>query len=412
MSSRIVVIGGGISAKGAATALAKRKNTDVTLVQANPFVEWALAMPVCLVKPERHIEVLSSDPQKFQVPGVTYKYGVVESVDTAAKEVKLNRESVPYDALVVATGFRMPLVYPAIGTTLDERMKEVQSVGDAIKNASCVVVNGGGAVGLELAGNIRINHPGEKRVVLLCRRGVCSERTDSERQKIAAQLKQMNIEVVEGESDAPMEYSLAPGKITCGTQEVQYDVYFPAFSQGPNTKFLSECQGVLDSKGRVDVNEFLQSKQHPEIFAVGVSNVPEPIIVIPKLEAQWTSVAQNISALLDGNSLKAHKEGAPFMKLPAMVVIGHGPQGYAYIDFNNVPPPLKACCCGGLGGWPCCPPCWPCCGCMGCGCCPCGYCCGPPAGTGPATLAGKLPFMFAKKQFNGMGEKPLQESMK
>jgi len=389
----------------------KKVDIQVTIVQANRFVEWPLAMTVCLVRPDLHDQALAPNPNTFQVPGVTYKYGVVESVDTAAKQVKLagGDQMVPYDCLVVASGFNLPLVYPKLGVSVSERKTEVGRVGNAIKTASCIVIAGGGPVGLELAGDIRGEYP-DKKVVLLCRDEVLRQWPEKQRQKVCLQLKKMKIEVMTGATNAPKDYSIEPGSIKLPGSDLSYDVFIPAYSQGPNTQFLQEA--VLDNQTRsVDVNEYLQSKTCPDLFAVGVSNVKEPCIVMPKLEAQWNSVSANVIAKLAGTPLKKHEEGAKFMQLPPLVLIGHGPKGYGFIDFNNVPPPLKCLCCCGLAGFPCCPPCWPCCACGSCGCCPCGYCCGPSEGKGPATLAGKMAFKSSGFHFKGVGEAPSQQTM-
>lgn len=408
MAKKVVIIGGGLSSKHAAEIILKKgKDFEVTIVQANRFVEWPLAMTVALVKPELHDKALGTNCDKFQVPRVTYTYGVVEGVDTKAKQVKLagGGETIPYDALVVATGFTVPLVYPGLGVSVEERKSEVRRVGDAIKQAGCVVVAGGGLVGLELAGDIRIEYP-DKRVVLLTRGKVLGQWPESRRNKVEAQLKKMRIEVVGTSTDCPREPNLQAGNLKTGDGDLAYDVYLPAFSLGPNTKFF-EGEGVTESgTGRVDVNEFLQSKACPELFAVGVSNAPAPFIGMPKLEAQWKDASANVVAMLSGKPLKKHKEGAPFMKLPPLVIIGHGSKGYGWIDFNNVPPPCKVCCCCGYAGFPCCPPCWPCCACGGCGACPCGCCCMPPEGSGPAKFAGKMAFMSAGFHLKGVGEAP------
>lgn len=300
-------------------------------------------------------------------------------------------------------------MYPQIGVSLENRKAEVRRVGDAIQKASCVVVAGGGPIGLELVGDIRAEYP-TKKVVLLCRNGVLSAWPDKQRQKVEAQLKIMNIEVVNGNFNSPAEPNLQSGILKSDQMELAYDVFLPAYSFGPNTKFLEDT-GVLDGSNNIDVNEYLQCKTCKEMFAVGVSNVKEPFIGFVKLEAQWTSVANNVAAFLSEKSLKAHKEGMPFMKLPPAILIGHGPKGYGFFDFNNMPPPIKCCCCGGLGGWPCCPPCWPCCACAGCGCCPCGICCGPPEGAGVAKLASVMGFKIANLHFKGMSEAPAQQHM-
>merc|ERR1712008_282287 len=197
----------------------------------------------------------------FQVPGVTYKYGVAESVDTAAKQVNVSGGvAVPYDALVIPTGFVMPLVYPGLGVTVEQRMQEVESVGAAISNGSCIVVAGGGLVALELAGNIRAEHP-SKRIVLLTRNGVLNPWPESKRRSLLMMLERMKIEMRIMKSGAyegvPETYNPEGGTIKCGAQsEVKYDVFIPAYSQGPNTKFLPA--DLQDDKCNVQVNEHLQ----------------------------------------------------------------------------------------------------------------------------------------------------------
>merc|ERR1740121_3274108 len=138
------------------------------MIQGTKFAEWPIAMPYVLVHPETHDQALAANPAKFQVPKVEYRYGVATQVDASAKTVTLKDGAVvPYDALVVATGFNMPLIYPAPGTSLQERRAEVRRVGEALRKASAVVVSGGGVVGLEVAGDQRVAFP-EQKVVLLC----------------------------------------------------------------------------------------------------------------------------------------------------------------------------------------------------------------------------------------------------
>jgi len=410
MSKKVVIIGGGLSSKHAAEVLKKKdKTVDVTIIQPNKFVEWPLAMTVCLVKPELHDKALGTDCNQFQVPGVTYKYAIAESVDTKAQNVKLvGGETVPYDALIVATGFKMPLLYPGMGVTVDERKAEVKAVGDAIYKSECIVVAGGGPCGLELAGDIKGQYP-SKKVVLACRNGVLAQWPDKHKNKVLAALKKMNIDVKNGVEDAPTDACLQPGKLKFADGDFAYDVFLPCYAQGPNTKFLPV--EMVDEKGGILVDENLQSTVAKSVFAVGVSNVKEPFVGMPKLEPQWISVCSNIVLNFAGKPMKKHSEGMPFMKLPPLTLIGHGPSGYGFIDCDNVPPPLKLCCCCGYAGFPCCPCCWPCCACGGCGACPLGYCCGPPEGKGPAILSGKMAFMTAGFHFKGIGSAPAQQKM-
>merc|ERR1719329_1658432 len=121
------------------------------------------------------------------------------------------------------------------------------------------------------------------------------------------------------------------------------------------------------------VNEKLQSSSCEEVFGIGVTDVKECFIGVPKLEAQWNTVAANVHALLTKGKMVAHKEGMPSMTRAPVVKIGVGQGGWTLLDFGVIPVPLKICCCGGYCGG-----CGPC-----CTCCPCGYCCCPAEGEGP-----------------------------
>mmetsp|Transcript_56249 Transcript_56249/g.158544 ORF Transcript_56249/g.158544 Transcript_56249/m.158544 type:complete len:405 (+) Transcript_56249:94-1308(+) len=404
MPSHAVIIGGGLSGKHAAALLVKSKDIKVTVIQANKFVEWPLAMAWVLTQPQLHDKALAADPKAFEVPNVAYSYDVVTGVNSSAKTISLRGgPDISYDVLIVAPGFGMPLIYPELGVSVADRKKEIAEAAGKIKAAGCVVVAGGGAVGLEVAGCIKKAYP-EKAVKLLCRGQILKQYPEKVRRDVEAELAKANIEVVRGAlENMPTEVKLEPGVINVSENLINYDVFLPIYSRGPNTSFLGG--DLLDGLGNVKVNEHLQSTACKEVFAVGVADVDEGFIGMPKLEQQWKDVAANAAAVLAGKPLKVHKEGMPFMKRPVAVTLG----SWAALDFSQAPPPVKCCCCCGQGGFPCCPPpcCWPC-----CGLCACGYCCGSPSGEGTAKLLEALAFKSASMHFKGMGlAAPEQQTM-
>eukprot|EP00928_Gymnodinium_smaydae_P030109 TRINITY_DN22469_c0_g1_i1.p1 TRINITY_DN22469_c0_g1~~TRINITY_DN22469_c0_g1_i1.p1 ORF type:complete len:434 (-),score=58.38 TRINITY_DN22469_c0_g1_i1:260-1369(-) len=368
-------------------------------------------MAVVLSKPETHDKALAPNPKAFQIPKVKYVYGVATGVDAGAKTVALgDGSSVSYDVLIVATGFGMPLVYPKPGATLVERKAEVKQAGEAIRKAGTVAISGGGVCGLELAGDIRVAYP-DKRIVVLCRDKMLKQFPEDTRKKASAACERMKIEILSGTAQgAPAEVSLEAGVLHVNEQVISYDVFLPMYSRGPNTSFLAGVPNLLDEKGNIKVNSFLQSEVHPEIFGIGVCNIDESYVGMAKLNGQWDDVASNVKAHLSGKPLKPHKESMPFMKVPPLLFIGHGKGGWASFDFAQMPPPVKCCCCCGLGGFPCCPP--PCCYSI-CGPCACGYCCGKPEGEGTATSMAGMAFKSMGFHFKGVGQAfaPEQQSM-
>jgi NADH dehydrogenase FAD-containing subunit len=334
---------------------------------------------------------------------VEYKYGVVTRVDPEKKQVTLSSSEVlTYDVLVVAPGFVMPVILPKLGATLTERKEEVQAVGASIRAAGHVLVGGGGPVALDLAGSVRARYP-EKKVTIICSK-VLPQWPESDRRRVETQLEKMRIEVKTSPARCPIEAQLE----ACTVAGVAGDIYLPGFSQGPSTKFL-EASGLLDQSGKVVVNGYLQAKSNKDVFAIGCSDIPG-FTALPKLEGQWTSVAKNLGAHLKGSPLTEYKESMPGMARQPLIPLGLGANGWTFVDFSQLPLPLKICCCNGLCGFPCCP--LPCCWPMT-GCCLCGYCCGEPHGSGVSKFLETMQFKFGQKHFKGLGEQaaPAQEVM-
>jgi len=417
----VVVIGGGLCTLHAVQNSKKLKGLKITAIMGNPFLEWTLGACHFVVRADRHEEFICPNPDTFKVPNVDYVFDPAVEVDTTEKTVKCaNGANVAYDFLIVASGHKLPLIAAAPGHTVESRMKEVKEAAQAIKNAKTVVINGAGAVGLELAGDVRATYP-DKRVVVLSRDGrVIPAQPQAWADDINKQLKKMNIEVIKGSIDRSLtDYKLTPGTLAVSNGDVEkleYDVYFPCFQQGPNTSFLAGAGSVLNEKGQISVNEFLQSKASPHIFAVGVSDGPYSSgSIAVHCKEQAATVAKNVLALAEGRPMTPHKASQGPDAQPINIKIGHGKGAHMRWNADGFPAPVKCCCCLWCkGGFPCCPP--PCCWCLCPGCARCfGNCCGEPAGEGPAVwvLESANKKIFPKfNHFTGMGEKPKQQTMK
>mmetsp|Transcript_39578 Transcript_39578/g.114218 ORF Transcript_39578/g.114218 Transcript_39578/m.114218 type:complete len:416 (-) Transcript_39578:29-1276(-) len=413
---KVVIIGGGLAGKMTAEFLKKNKSPELslTIITASHFQEWSLAGTYTLANPEKLHKFISPNPSTWQLPGVAYEFGIVEEVTDGL--VKLaGGKAVPFDACVVATGFSLPLVVPKPGITHKERVDEVQAASEAIRKAQHILIAGGGAVGVELLGDLRETAPAGAKFTLVCATPTLLPHSDAKYQaKALRKLESWGVEVLFNEKVADEYGSPAPvlerrAHTLKSNKVIEADVYLPAFSQGPRTQFLraSASQlpqgGVLNGVGLVDVNDYLQAKAYPKLFAVGCSSKNEPAMV-PKIEAQAKTTAANVKAFLDGKPLAEHKEAMPEANHPLLQVMGHNT--YAFFEPDAMPGPMGRCvrCCG----FPCCPccPCWCCCPPMACG-----FCCGSPEGQGTAKLSSVMLTKFAGSNFKGMGEAPKQQTM-
>lgn len=152
-----------------------------------------------LTHPERHSEFVSVNKPSFEHPGATYIYDPAVSVDPISKEVVCaSGRRVPYAVLVVASGYTIPVVSRDVGVSLADRRAEVEQWGAAINGARSLAIAGGGAVGLEIACDIKLLDP-SKRVIVVSRTGqICPGYTDDVVAKAKAQLNRLGIEVVKG----------------------------------------------------------------------------------------------------------------------------------------------------------------------------------------------------------------------
>jgi len=415
-STDVAVIGGGLSLLHTVEYLAKA-GVKVTACMGNPFLEFGIASCLFLADPSKH-SAWTAEPSAFKLPGVDYVFDAVTRIDPEAKAITFGSSPpLTYRAVIIATGSRLPLFYPKPGATLAQRRAELEEVGRAVACARTVVLNGSGTVGVELAGDIKANHP-QVEVVLLARSGSVLNGDPLPKEAVSAvskRLREIGVRVVHGA--APAEAEWLEVKLSSGTvplsggqaSEQAFDVYIPTFAQRPNTQFLEHTR-ALDDRKLIVANECLQSTVYPEIF--GINTTDQKLLghpVTSRLTAQAKTCATNAQRLLRGESPIAHvdKEMPPVGDIPMNIKVGHGPNGYVYWNKSVIPPPLRICCCMPCaGGFPFCPP--PCCWCIpGCS-GVCGNCGGAPAGRGAAVFLESvvLPKAAGMNGYKGVSGKP------
>ena len=387
---------------------------------ANPFLEFAIGAAYFLNNHEQHSTFICGQPEAWKVKGVEYIFDAVAEIDPKERIVKFAGGASPiaYRAIIINTGSRMPLIMPRLGDSFAERVAEVKKVSGAIAAAEVVLFNGGGTIGVEMAGDCRAKHP-TKRIILLTRDGsVLSKSHPPEMQaRVLDVLKRvMKVEVVQGAAPRDwLEPRFAAGSMPItgnpdNVSELKFDFYMPCFAQGPRNEML-KGSAALDRRGLIAVNEYLQSTTYPSLFGTNTTSlqlVGHPII--SRVEAAAATCAKNALLHVSGKPVQPHVDrGAPSPLLrPLNIKIGHGPGGYMIWDTDVYPLFLKLCvfcvpCKCGFPFWP-----LPCCWCCAPGCSrACGDCGGSPEGEGPAMFMPFLLKQFMKTHnFNGAGTAP------
>ncbi|RWA04407.1 hypothetical protein EKO27_g10698, partial [Xylaria grammica] len=262
---------------------------------------------VLLIEPHSHFHHLFAFPRFAIAPTYEHKAFIPYSGTFAAApnpdrhhvvrarvsalhrdHVVLDREwqgarEIPYEYLVVATGTKLR----APGTMTDDdkplSVKYLQDYQQRLKNAKSVAIVGGGAVGVQMATDLKEIYP-DKDITLVHSRDQLMPVYHSKLSDIIkARCQELGVKLVLGSRvDIPEDefQNASGGPITVSLQNgstLQADVVIPATGQTPNTQFFSTLPASSEDSLINPANGFvrvkptlqLQDARYPHLFAVG-----------------------------------------------------------------------------------------------------------------------------------------------
>ncbi|KAI1171278.1 FAD/NAD(P)-binding domain-containing protein [Nemania sp. FL0916] len=223
---------------------------------------------------------------------------------------------IPYDYLVVATGTKLR----APGTMQDDdkplSVKYLQVYQERLKKAKSIAIIGGGAVGVQMATDLKEIYP-EKEITLVHSRNQLMPLYHSKLDEIIKErCQELGVKLVLGSrvnipADEFQSSNLSGEPITVSLQNgttLQADVVIPATGQTPNTQFLSTLTAsssdslINPANGFIRVKPTLQFQddKYPRLFALGdVADSGAHKAARPG-GGQAQVVAKNIVAMIEG----------------------------------------------------------------------------------------------------------------
>lgn len=211
-----------------------------------------------------------------------YKFvnGKATAVDDGAQTVTVTtaagEQTIKYRSLIIATGTYSTSPLWRMNCSQEETKAAYEQYKTALISAKTILVAGGGAVGVETAGEIAVRYPKAKVKLLsgsyrLLPR--CAERTGKRAQ---AKLLKLGIEIEHGIKvnetiQQRPEMGQAMGRTSVrfsNLTEESYDVYLDATGSKPSTEFLP--RQWCDERGYVAVNsESLRVRDTNGVYAIG-----------------------------------------------------------------------------------------------------------------------------------------------
>ncbi len=296
----IVIVGAGFGGLQTAISLSKRMGTlvDITLVDKHDYHLFSPNLYEVATSGE-DLTNLSELRQHIVVPisriisgtHIRFVQAEVESVNQKAREVGLGVKILPYTTLVIALGsvnddhgtlgaseFAMPL------KTLSDVFRIRNAIEfafqahrqDPVKKLIRIVVAGGGYTGVEFITELASAVPFLAWKNSIPRHKIELEIIDSENVLIPGlneklskdakfRMQELGIRVRLNEKITRVDRQFVEYK--SGERETYDVLVWAAGVKAYNLSFANPV--VLGKQGRLVVNEYLQLKEHPEIYAVG-----------------------------------------------------------------------------------------------------------------------------------------------
>ncbi|KAJ7718596.1 hypothetical protein DFH07DRAFT_860114, partial [Mycena maculata] len=276
IADTVVVIGGSFAGLALAKRLCQTLPTGykVTLIEKNSHFNFSWVFPRFAVVPGHEDKAfIPYDGIARRAPAGIFKR-VHESVTTiTSTHVCLSSgEKIEYAFLAIATGSSQPVPAKVLATDSQEGCAELRAVQDNIHTAGRIAVVGGGAVGIEIASDIKSFFPCKDVTLYHSRSQLLPTFGYRLHEHVANEFETLGIRVVYEERP-----EILPGRkslrIIKGVEE--FDLIIPCTGQRPNSVLLRDLAPNAISKEtkHILVKPTLQiddpANSLPHIFALG-----------------------------------------------------------------------------------------------------------------------------------------------
>ncbi|XP_038051094.1 ferroptosis suppressor protein 1-like [Patiria miniata] len=317
----VVVVGGGYG--GTVVALKLQGKCKITLIDPKEAFHHCLGALRSCTEDGFARKVFIPYAPAFEE---NFKRGMVEEVDPTAKKVKLvGGEEVSYDYLVMATGSMG--AFPCRVSGADDTSVYVEKYTDMlqkIKASTDIVVVGGGAVGVEMAGEIATDFS-DKQVTIVHSRDylVEGDLAPKFRKGLEDQLRAKGVKLVLGEkvsnlSELPQDFSSRCTVKTDKGTEIEADVVLVCVGLPCNSSaYATSLSNCMEKTGHLKVNQFLQVEGLDDVLAIGDCCNVDPLKLAYMAAMQAELAVKNLELLAQGKTkLKAWAAPGTLMVVP------------------------------------------------------------------------------------------------
>ncbi|KAJ7507062.1 FAD/NAD(P)-binding domain-containing protein [Mycena galericulata] len=339
-NKQIVIVGAGTAggSKIARTLSSKLPTAHITLVNPLPYAISRPTLPRMTVSDATDLAETALIPldRLFSNANGSFVEGVVTRIEPQAGKTGpggggavglADGRRLEYDVLVLAPGsiWEGPLDFP------DDR-EQVHAFIDAsrakFKKAQKIVLVGGGAVGVEYAGEIKDIWPDKDVTIIHGDSGLMNSTYPAGfRTGLEKGLRARGVKIILNDHVDEIPWTEpGPGPVTLTTRNgtaIPADLVVPTRGPRPRTAFVAASLGpsAIDAQQQIKVAPTLQLPAYPDIFALGDAIDTVEQKQVGKASAHALLVSANVAAYLTGRALR------PYAGSREMIVVTNGANG-------------------------------------------------------------------------------------
>jgi NADH dehydrogenase FAD-containing subunit len=261
---KVVIVGGGFCGSLVAKELDRREELNVTLLDKKDYFEYTPSVPKLLTKSKYHSKIIVPYKRflkKTQILTETVTRVTPQIIETKSKKI-------PFDYLVLSTGVEYPIFLENTKNVFTMKSGEtVKQASDMIKEATKIIIVGGGLIGTEVAAELSTMLP-EKQIVLVHSQDLLINRNPMIASKYATWfLRNHGVEIVYNEKIKHHKNGIF---ITDKKRTIHADVGLWCSGNKANPWFMDKFESnIFTDDKELRVNQFLQLHGYRNIFIGG-----------------------------------------------------------------------------------------------------------------------------------------------
>ncbi|KAK2462349.1 hypothetical protein APHAL10511_005655 [Amanita phalloides] len=325
----IVIVGAGSGGAAAARTLSTKLDpAEYNLILINPrpyFVVLPATLRTAISNTDNlQDRIFPALDKIFHKGNGTFVQGKVRSINRrlgrkGGSVFLEDGQRIPFEILILSPGstWTGPIAFPADAGEMKEFIRKGRV---AFVEAQNIVIAGGGAVGIELAGEIKDVWPHKKVTIVQSNSALLNAAyPDKFRRQVERQTRAHGIDIILDDYIDMFEVGPIPSGTGITTRkgvQIKADLVVSARGPTPNTDFIISSLGsrVANERGYVKIHPTFQLHDHPDIFALGDIVDWKEQKQVTKAQAHAAIVAANVDAYLSGRKLTSYK-GSPEMIL-------------------------------------------------------------------------------------------------